>query len=102
MLSMKETEHQTSSNVSDILNDIESRSGDGAGGYTNGFTTRHEQIDVRDKRREVRLKKMKERQFDRPTLHQLFRVFDSTNSHLLSLSDFQTGLLAMGFKEAEG
>jgi hypothetical protein len=64
--------------------------------------TIHEQINVRDKRREERLKKMKERQFDQPTLHQLFRVFDSTNSHVLSLTDFQTGLIAMGFIEAEG
>lgn len=65
-------------------------------------TTIHDQINVRDQRREQRLKKMKERQFDQPTLHQLFRVFDSTNSHVLSLSDFQTGLIAMGFSEAEG
>ena len=62
----------------------------------------HDQISIRDKRREERLKRMKERQFDQPTLHQLFRVFDSTNSHVLSLTDFQTGLIAMGFKEAEG
>jgi hypothetical protein len=66
------------------------------------ITTIHDQINVRDKRREERLKRMKERQFDQPTLHQLFRIFDSTNSHVLSLSDFQTGLIAMGFREAEG
>mmetsp|Transcript_4129 Transcript_4129/g.7007 ORF Transcript_4129/g.7007 Transcript_4129/m.7007 type:complete len:693 (+) Transcript_4129:92-2170(+) len=66
-----------------------------------GAMTIHEQMHVRDTRREQRLKKMKERQFDQPTLHQLFRIFDSSNSNLLSLSDFQTGLIAMGFREAE-
>ena len=67
-----------------------------------GAVTIHEQLHVRDTRREQRLKKMKERQFDKPTLHQLFRIFDSSNSNLLSLTDFQTGLIAMGFREAEG
>ena len=46
------------------------------------------------------MKKLKERQFDEATLHQLFRVFDRDNMHALSLGDFQTGLIAMGYDEA--
>ena len=57
-------------------------------------------LQMKDKRREAKLRKLKERQFDEFSLHQLFRLFDRSNSHALSLDDFQSGLLAMGYKDA--
>lgn len=59
------------------------------------------QVAMREKKREERLKKIKERQFDEQTLHLLFRLFDRNNNHCLSIRDFQTGLVAMGYREAE-
>jgi hypothetical protein len=101
----------TTTSAADDLESCSSASGSACGSCAEissprhrkvGGMSIHEQIHVRDTRREQRLKKMKERQFDQPTLHQLFRIFDSSNSNLLSLSDFQTGLIALGFREAEG
>ena len=55
---------------------------------------------VNELRRERRLRGMKERQYDFYTLHQLFRLFDRDKDRRLSVSDFQTGLVAMGYSEA--
>jgi hypothetical protein len=60
-----------------------------------------EQLKVNEMRRENRLRGMKERQFDEATLHQLFRLFDTDNDHRLTVVDFQTGLVAMGYAEAK-
>lgn len=61
----------------------------------------HEQRKIQEMRRENKLRAMKEQQYDETTLHQLFRLFDRDNDHRLSVTDFQTGLVALGYPEAK-
>eukprot|EP00937_MAST-01D_sp_MAST-1D-sp2_P001533 g1533.t1 len=53
--------------------------------------------EIKERRRADRLRKV---HTDEPNLHKLFRLFDGDNDQFVTINEFQTGLLAMGYKEA--
>ena len=54
-------------------------------------------LEIKQQRQRERFRKV---QFDTPNLHKLFRLFDADNDNYVTTREFQSGLLAMGYKEA--
>ena len=54
-------------------------------------------LEIKQQRQRERFRKV---QFDTPNLHKLFRLFDVDNDNYVTTREFQSGLLAMGYKEA--